>query len=162
MFLSARPILDNPTSSLAPKLTDGNTAFPGHMSSGIADLVVSVLVEAGAFLLRLNDSFTEAISASVKVGISLALFDLANVAGFEPSLLDPRGDVGLITLVGDLAPFLRFVDRVGDDGLLLSERPWTERLSDVYFRVLIAPVWSRVETMVAYLYGRIGLVSLFL
>lgn len=44
--------------------------------------------------------------------------------------------------------------RVGDDGLLLSERPWTEMLSGVYFRVLIAPVWSRVETMAA------GLVSL--
>jgi hypothetical protein len=140
--------LDNPTFSLAPKLTDEKTAFPGHMSSNMPDLVSAV---AGAeSLVRLRAASSEAISALVKVGAFLVAFCLESVAGLsEPFRADPRGDVGLMILIGDRAPFLRFVGRVGDDGLLASERPWTEMLSGVYFRVLMAPVWSRVDTMAA-------------
>lgn len=145
MFFSARPIFDNPTSSLAPKLAEGNTAFPGHMSAGMDGFVGSVVLGTGepvAFdACRLKAASRESISAFVNLAALFIVFLLVRVAGRRELLRpDARGEMGLIILVGELAPFLRLLDRVGVDGLLLSDKPCTEMLSGVYFCVLIAPV----------------------
>lgn len=157
--LSARPILDKPTSSLAPKMAEGKTLFPGHISAGIAgisfafDLFMGFVVAVG----DLDEAVLRGTGGGTGVSLGNPLLLLKEVSSNAISALDDLGtdpfdlcfgdigrldflrEVGLMIFVGDLGPFLRKLGRFGEVGLL-SERSWSDILSAVYFLVLIAPV----------------------